>query len=323
MSTDLQPAGRAGMRVGLDIGGTKVHGVAVDEDGTILAQERVTTELGPDGVARSAATVVETLRARTGRDLAGPIGVGIPGLVDAANAAVKHAVNLGLGGDWYPLADLLTTRLGAPVIVENDVNVATLGAMWLEGVDDLAYLSLGTGLAAGLALDGRLRRGVHGAAGEVGHIPVLGFGTEDEVCQCGQRGCLELAASGTALARAWPTAEGHAAAALFGAAAAGDPRAVVVRDRFAAAVAAGVRLLALAVDPRVVVLGGGVAQLGEPLRSAVADALRAQADGSAFLASLDLADRLRVLPADMPAAALGAARLGCPADGADREPTWK
>ena len=101
--------------------------------------------------------------------------------------------------------------------------------------------------------------------------------------------------------------------AVFEAAAAGDQRAIVVRDGFAAAVAAGVRLLCLSVDVEVVVIGGGVAQVGEPLRSAVADALRGQADRSGFLASLELAERLTLVPADYPVAAIGAALLGRPA----------
>ena len=83
-----------------------------------------------------------------------------------------------------------------------------------------------------------------------------------------------------------------------------------MRDRFAAGVADAVRALSLAVDPQTVVLGGGVAHVGEPLRLAVADALRAQAAASPFLASLELADRLRVVPADYPVAAVGAALLG-------------
>jgi len=131
---------------------------------------------------------------------------------------------------------------------------------------------------------------------------------------CGLRGCLETVASGAALAQAWPGTDGvPAAVAVFEAAAAGDQKAVALRDRFAAAVAAGVRLLCLAVDVEVVVIGGGVAQVGEPLRAAVADALRAQADSSEFLASLELADRLTLVPADYPVAAVGAALLGRPA----------
>ena len=216
-------------------------------------------------------------------------------------------MNLRLDGDWLPLGDLLRERLGAPVVVENDVNAATLGAVAMSGADDLVYLSIGTGLAAGLVLEGRLRRGDHGAAGEIGHVPVDPAGA---LCQCGQRGCLETVASGSALAAAWPSDDVPPAQALFAAAAAGAVDAVAVRDRFAAGVASAIRVLSLAVDPRSVVLGGGVAQLGEPLRATVAAALHDQARTSPFLASLDLAGRLRVVPADYPVAAVGAALLG-------------
>jgi predicted NBD/HSP70 family sugar kinase len=198
-----------------------------------------------------------------------------------------------------------------PVAVENDVNVATLGAVALSGIRDLVYLSIGTGLAAGLVLDGTLRRGATGAAGEIGHVPIDPHGA---LCQCGQRGCLETVASGRALAEAWPSGPGQQAVppaeALFSAAAAGDERAIEVRGRFTAGVADAVRTLCLSVDPATIVLGGGVAHLGQPLVDAVADALRAQATSSPFLASLDLASRIRVVPADQPVAAIGAALLG-------------
>lgn len=296
-----------GLSVGLDIGATKTLGLVVDEDGGIRATVREATEPGAAGVVRTAARVVEALRAETGERLEGTVGVGMPGLVDVERGAVKHAVNLGVDGDWLPLGDLLGGRLGTPVVVENDVNVASLGAVAMSGEDDLVYLSIGTGLAAGLVLGGRLRRGDHGAAGEIGHVPVDPVGA---LCQCGQRGCLETIASGSALAAAWPADDVPPAQALFAAALAGDPAAVAARDRFAAGVASAVRVLSLAVDPRTFVLGGGVAQLGEPLREAVADALREQARTSPFLASLDLAGRLRVVPAHYPVAAVGAALLG-------------
>lgn len=295
------------MNVGLDIGATKTLGVVIDGDRTIRAEVREATEPGAEGVVRTAARVVEALRAATGAPLPGTVGVGMPGLVDTATGSVKHAVNLGVDGDWLPLSDLLGERLGVPVAVENDVNVASLGAVALSGEDDLVYLSIGTGLAAGLVLQGRLRRGDHGAAGEIGHVPVDPAGV---LCQCGQRGCLETVASGSALAAAWPSDDVPPAQALFAAAQAGDPEAVAARDRFAAGVASAVRVLSLTVDPRTVVLGGGVAQLGEPLRVAVAGALRDQAAASPFLASLDLAGRVRVVPSDYPVAAVGAALLG-------------
>jgi predicted NBD/HSP70 family sugar kinase len=297
----------AALSVGLDIGATKTLGLVLDPDGAILAEVREPTEPGAEGIVRSAARVFEALRVATGQPLEGTVGVGIPGLVDVGRGAVKHAVNLGVNGDWLPLRDLLADRLGVPVVLENDVNAATLGAAALDDATDLVYLSIGTGLAAGLMLDGRLRRGEHGAAGEIGHVPVDPQGV---VCQCGQRGCLETIASGSALAAAWPSGDVPPAQALFAAALSGDPSAIAARDRFSAGVASAIRVLSLAVDPASIVLGGGVAQLGDPLRMSVAQALLAQASSSPFLASLDLAGRLRVVPSDYPVAAVGAAYLG-------------
>ena len=293
--------------VGLDIGGTKTLGVVVGPDGSLLAQVREPTRPGAAGVVGTAARVFEALCAQTGERLDGTVGVGVPGLVDVGLGAVKHAVNLGVTGEWLRLRDLLGDRLGLPVVVENDVNAAALGARTLDRTDDLVYLSIGTGLAAGLVLGGRLRRGAHGAAGEVGHVSVDPHGT---ACPCGQHGCLETVASGSALAEAWPDADAPPAVALFDAAERGDAKAVDVRDRFCGAVADAVRVLSLAVDPVTIVLGGGVAQVGEPLRDGVRDALRRQAAGSPFLASLDLAGRVRLVPAGYPVAAVGAALLG-------------
>ena len=293
--------------VGLDIGATKMLGVAADDEGRVVAQVLAATPTGGDEVVTAAADVVAELRLRAGDPLDGTVGVGIPGLVDVARGEVKHAVNLGVDAEWFPIGDLLAKRVGADVVVDNDVNAAALGAAQVTGHHDLAYLSLGTGLAAALILDGKLRRGAHGAAGEIGHVPVDPAGRR---CQCGQVGCLETEASGSAVAEVWPATAGPPAQALFDAAAAGDPRAVAARDRFAARVADAVRLVSLAVDTECVVLGGGVAQVGPPLRVAVAQALAAQAAGSPFLASLDLAGRLELAPTDVPVAALGAALLG-------------
>ena len=297
----------AALRVGLDIGATKTLGVVVDETGEILAQARRPTGRGASQVVETALGVIAALRAKTGERLDGPLGVGIPGLVDTGRNAVKHAVNLGVDGDWFPIGDLLAGQLDVPVAVDNDVNAASLGAAALTGHQDLVYLSIGTGLAAGFVLDGALRRGEHGAAGEVGHVPVDPRGA---LCQCGQRGCLETVASGSALAAAWPATDLPPAQSLFAAAAAGDPDAIRIRDTFTAGVADAIRLLALTVDPGTFVLGGGVAHLGEALRSEVADALRAQAAASPFLASLDLARRVDVVPTHVPVAAFGAALLG-------------
>ena len=296
------------LRVGLDIGATKILGAVIDADGAVIAQTRQDTRPGPDGVLDAATSVLDLLATALDGVLPSHIGIGIPGIVDRDRGTVAHAVNLGLGGEWFPLAGRLADRTGATVVVENDLNAATWGAHVLSGADDLAYLALGTGLAAGFVLSGKLRRGVHGAAGEIGHVPVDPAGP---LCSCGQRGCLELRASGSALSAAWP-AQGDVppAEALFAAAAAGNPQAVAARDRFAAGVADAIRMLSLAVDPAAIIIGGGVAHVGEPLLAAVTAALRSQAAASPFLAALGLADRLRRLPGQLPVGAIGAALIG-------------
>jgi predicted NBD/HSP70 family sugar kinase len=229
-------------------------------------------------------------------------------------------VNLDVGGDGLPLAPLLSRRTGIPVAVENDANAAALGASRILELDDadLAYLSIGTGLAAGIVLSGRLHRGARGGAGEIGHVPVDPSGP---MCPCGQRGCLEAVASGSAIARAWPvgnrpeheSASESPAAALFRSAADGDREARRVRTRIADHLAAAVQLLVLTVDVDVVVLGGGVSEVGEQLRIAVANGLLQRSRTSPFLASLDLPSRVVLAPRGRPIAALGAALLARPA----------
>jgi glucokinase len=297
----------AGLRVGLDIGGTKTLGVIVAADGAVVAQAREATVAGADGVLATATTVLDRLAATLDGALPTHVGIGFPGLVDHERGAVSHAVNLGLGGDWLPLADRLADRTGAAVAVENDVRAAAWGAHVLSGADDLGYLSIGTGLAAGYVLGGLLRRGAYGASGEIGHVPVDPGGP---LCSCGQRGCLELSAAASALTAAWPTGGGmSSAAALFAAAATGDPAAIAIRDRFCARVADAIRMLGLSVDPAAIILGGGITDLGEPLLAAVTAAVRAQAATSPFLAAINLAARVRLLPAGVPAAAIGAAMI--------------
>ncbi len=193
------------MRVGLDIGATKILGVAVDPDGRVVAQVRTPTPSGGDAVVAAAAEVVDKLRAETGSGPAHAVGVGVPGLVDTARGTLQNAVNLGVNEDWFPLGAALSERIDAAVVVDNDANAAALGVARRTDHDDLAYLSIGTGLAAALVLGGRIRRGLRGAAGEIGHIPVDPAGPR---CPCGQVGCLETFASGSAVAAAWPTASG-------------------------------------------------------------------------------------------------------------------
>jgi glucokinase len=325
---------------GLDVGGTKTLAVAVDiagldgaagdrwlptspaegevagdgagaagHPGIVATVRRATGVGGREPLLASTAEVLTALAEAAGVGVDGfaAVGLGVPGLVDRGTGTVRHAVNLGLDDTPVPLVAHLGALAGAPVVVDNDVNLAAVGAAVALGCrGDLAYLSVGTGLAAGLLLDGHIRRGAHGAAGEIGHLPIDPHGP---LCECGQRGCLEAVASGTAIAARWPAPDGAvtAASALLTAARQGDAGAAAVLDEVAGHLAGAVALLAQTVDPEVVVLGGGVADAGPGLLAAVQDALRRRASRSPVLAAIHLADRVALVPDGVPAGALGAA----------------
>lgn len=296
------------MRIGLDIGGTKTDSIALDSAGRELARVRRDTGFGPEAVLAGAEIAVQEAVARAGASLGDldAVGVGIPGVVDESSGQVTHAVNLGV--TELDLSARLSARVGVPVRVENDVNAAALGACHLLGLArSAALLNLGTGMAAGVVVGGRLWRGARGGAGEIGHVPI---DPEGAVCSCGQRGCLETVASGSAIARLWPTDAALPSVELFDRADAGDPRARDARRTFVRGVATAVRMLALTVDVETVIIGGGLSRLGERLSRPVACVLDQWAQTSAFLASLELPGRLMMLPADVPVAAVGAALLG-------------
>lgn len=308
------------MRLGIDIGGTKTAAVALADSGELSDQVRMPTGFGAEAVVETALRTVERMAevSGVGAGAFSSIGIGIPGAVDTATGRVAHAVNLGLEG--LDLGPRLADRLGVEVRVENDVKAAALGAHHLlaavqgdveasapSAERSMAYLNLGTGLAAGIVQGGRLLRGGHGVAGEIGHIPIDPAG---EPCGCGQRGCLETVASGSAIARMWRSEAELPARELFDCAAAGDAEAIAVSERFLSGVAAAVRLLVLTTDVDEVVIGGGLAALGAPLVDGTRRILNGWAADSAFLASLGLAERVRVIPLGFPAAAVGAALVG-------------
>lgn len=304
------------MRVGLDVGGTKTDALAVDDDSRIVARVRRPTGWGPDAVAQG---VLEAVRALAGEgvDLGSvrSVGVGIPGQVDPATGRVVHAVNLGV--DDLDLPGAVEVELGVPIAVENDVKAAAFGAYALRGRRDgaairsMAYLNLGTGIAAGIVSDGILWRGARGAAGEVGHISVDPNGP---LCRCGQRGCIEALAGGGAVAERWARRGELPVRDIFDAAETGDPSARQLRAGLARGVAAGVRVLVLTADVDIVVLGGGVTGLGDRLMRDVERELQASAEASAFMRSLRLSERVELLPPGSPAAALGAALIGAAGD---------
>ncbi|KRB46971.1 ROK family protein [Terrabacter sp. Root181] len=326
----------AGHRLGIDIGGTKTA-VALVADGSVQAMRSAPSGRGASGVVDVAVRLAREVldahapRAR-GRGATVPVGACMPGLVDPVSGFARHAVNLEV--ESLDLAGELSARLGVPVAVENDVKAAALGAWRLRGSwsagsagsagsvagvgpargsDDrggesaLAYLNLGTGLASAVVRDGIVVRGIDGAAGEIGHLPVGG----DAPCTCGQVGCLETVASGSALARLWPATR-RRARDPFAAAAAGDALAGAAVDVLCTGVGLAVQVLALASGAERVVVGGGLAGLGAPLLDGIRADLMRRARSSRIIDVLGLPDRVELLPADVPVAALGAAWLGVP-----------
>ncbi|WP_243077110.1 ROK family protein [Microbacterium sp. SS28] len=307
------------MRVGLDVGGTKTDAVVVDDAGDIAGRVRLTTGWGGEQIVRTVVAAVHAVATDAGADLSqiDSVGIGIPGQVDAETGRVAHAVNLGV--DDLDLAAEVAPMLGVAVRVENDVKAAALGAYALRGHalglglrhGSMAYLNLGTGVAAGIVIDGELSRGARGTAGEVGHISIDPAGP---LCRCGQHGCVEALAGGGAVAQRWGRPGRFPVLDVFDAADAGDETARELRAGIARGVASAVRILILTADVDVVVLGGGVTALGDRLMADVSAELAASAAASPFMRSLRLEERVELLPAGSPAAALGAALIGATND---------
>jgi predicted NBD/HSP70 family sugar kinase len=290
----------------VDIGGTNTDAVVLDDAGLVAHSLRLPTGWGQEAVLGTATRVVRELAGAAGIDPASfaSIGVGIPGAVDSEHGTVTHARNLGVA--HLDLGTLLAANLGTPVRVENDVNAAALGAfhqLGLDAANSLAYLNLGTGLAAGLVLGGKLWRGSRGAAGEIGHILIDPAGPLDVD---GQPGALEVLASGSGIASQRPGSVSD----MLAAAEAGQAHAVEIRRRMFDGVASAVRILVLTMDVDVVVIGGGISTMGDALLTAVRGVFADWEKSSPFITSLELGERVRILSPDASAAATGAAWLG-------------
>ena len=232
--------------VGIDVGGTKCHGVLVDNHGTILQEVRYPTP--------HAADLIDLLEAMF-RELGGEttLGVGVPGLI-TADGVIKASPNM-TGAHNIAVGPELRERLGIAVHVENDATVAAFGE-WKSGAAmgarDAVMVTLGTGIGGGIVMGGQLQRGANGFAGEIGHMVVERNGVE---CPCGRRGCWERYASGSALKKLSGGTDGKQVFEKFHA---GDAEAIATVETFASWIAEGLASLTNICDPEVIVIGSGV-----------------------------------------------------------------
>ncbi|MEW2081450.1 ROK family protein [Streptomyces sp. NPDC005283] len=266
--------------IALDVGGTGMKAALVGVDGTLLYEARRATgrERGPDAVVETILGFAQELRAYGAEHLgesAVAAGVAVPGIVDADRGIAVYAANLG----WrdVPMRALLAGRLGGvPVALGHDVRTGGLAEGRIgagKGADRFLFVPLGTGIAGAIGIAGSIEAGAHGYAGEIGHIVVR---PEGPACGCGQRGCLETLASASAVTRAWAAASGDPdadAADCAKAVESGDERAARVWRDAVDALAAGLVTAITLLDPRTLIIGGGLAEAGEtlftPLRAAV------------------------------------------------------
>lgn len=266
--------------IALDVGGTGMKAALVGADGALLYEARRPTgrERGPEAVVETILGFAADLRAYGTEhfgESAVAAGIAVPGIVDAERGIAVYAANLG----WrdVPMRQLVGERLGGvPVALGHDVRTGGLAEGRLgagKGADRFLFLALGTGIAGAIGIGGLIEAGAHGSAGEIGHVVVRPDGP---LCGCGQRGCLETLASAAAVTRAWAAASGDPeadAADCAKAVESGDPAAVRVWRDTVDALAAGLVTALTLLDPRTLIIGGGLGEAGEtlftPLRAAV------------------------------------------------------
>ena len=254
------------MRIGVDLGGTKIEGVALDKTGAVASRLRVSTPQGdyPGTIGAIVDLVSQIENALGGRC---SVGLGMPGIISPATGLVKNANSVCLIG--RPLAQDLEAALARPIRIENDANCFALseasdGAA--AGHDSVFGVILGTGTGGGLVIKGRLQRGRNAVGGEWGHNP-LPWPEADEQpgapCYCGLQGCIETWLSGPGLARDFERATHRSidAVEIVKQAEVGDHDAVAAVDRYVQRLARSLATLINVLDPDAIVLGGGLSKI--------------------------------------------------------------
>lgn len=306
--------------IGVDVGGTNIAVAALNESGSRTHGLRIEptradqgSEAVVDRLVRMIDTVIAETIAETGAKRSAFIGVGVgaPGPLDRERGVVLVAPNLG----WHNLAlrDIIAERVGLKATLDNDANCATLGEWWLgaaRGGRNVVGMTIGTGIGGGLIVDGKLYHGSSDIAGEIGHMTIDSTG---RWCKCGNYGCLEQYASGTAIARRAREAliadsdslmhrmvegdlERLTAALVYEASQLGDMLALEVVQETARFLGAGVANIINIFNPDVVVIAGGVTQAGDTLFEPLLREVRRRA----FKAAVDA---VRIVPGTLPGTA--------------------
>jgi fructokinase len=260
------PTPASGFRCGIDLGGTKIAGIAFDPANRVAAETRRPSPKGDYTASIEAiASVVAELEAKIGT--VASVGIGMPGCIAPATGRVQNANSTWLNDK--PLKADLETRLGRPVRLANDANCfvlseATDGAA--AGAKIVFGVIIGTGCGGGIVINGKLVDGPRSISGEWGHTPLPWMEADEfdrTLCWCGRKGCLETWVSGTGLARdhAMQTGRTLTGEEIVALALRGNASAQMALDRHASRLARGLALICNVLDPHVIVLGGGLSQL--------------------------------------------------------------
>jgi fructokinase len=254
------------MRIGIDLGGTKIEALAIDDEGVELARHRIDTPRDDyDATIMAMVGLVRRLEEETGRTAT--VGAGIPGSISRMTGLVKNSNSTWLNG--RPLDTDLTAALGREVRIANDANCFAVS----EATDGVAAVShvvfgviLGTGCGGGVAIDGCVHNGPNGVGGEWGHNPLPWPTTEEypgPACYCGKRGCMEMWVSGTGIALDYKTVTGRARTTpeIVAGFEAGEQQATAAIERFEDRLARGLAQVINVLDPDVIVIGGGVSRV--------------------------------------------------------------
>ena len=279
----------AAQALGIDVGGTKIQALRVGVDGSILSRSHSDTPA--DDPEQTIAVMIEAAKGLLDSRVVA-IGVGAAGMVDASTGVLRFAPNLA----WreVPIGERMSDALGLPCQVDNDANVAAWGEYRFgagRGHRHMLLVTVGTGIGGGIVAGGRLFRGAHGFAAEIGHVIVEPDGP---LCGCGNRGCLEQVASGQAIGRLGREAAADRPQSMIAeladhdpmhvtgetvttAAKAGDDVAIRILSQVGRRLGEGIAGLVNVIDPEIVVIGGGVVEAGEllirPAESAYIDSV--------------------------------------------------